>query len=94
MTPDHQIVWEYISPYFGQAGQYNLVYRAYRLPYEWVPQLEPPQETPVEPVEVSTFRVPGAAAPGVVEATEVAGVKPYQRADVVCVLSSGDLVKD
>ena len=94
VTPEHQVVWEYISPYFGQSAHYNLVYRAYRVPYEWVPQVEPPREVPVEPVEVSTFRMPGAAGLGGAEVAEVAGVKPYQRAEVLCVLSSADLTKD
>jgi hypothetical protein len=91
VTPDHRIVWEYISPYFGKTAHYNLIYRAYRLPYEWVPQLDPPKETPVEPMDVSAFRVPGAAAPGGAEVTEVPGVKPYQQAEVLCVVSTADL---
>ena len=35
-------------------------YRAYRAPYDWVPQLDTPQEVAVEPVDVSRFRVPGS----------------------------------
>jgi hypothetical protein len=34
VTPEHEIVWEYISPYFGEKDNFNLVYRAYRVPYE------------------------------------------------------------
>ncbi|MCF8146742.1 MAG: aryl-sulfate sulfotransferase [Deltaproteobacteria bacterium] len=86
VTPDHRIVWEYISPHFGQFARFNMIYRAYRLPYEWVPQLAAPKEIPVEPVNISTFRMPGAATPGPVEVTQVPGVKPYQRAEVLCVL--------
>jgi hypothetical protein len=93
VTSDHRIVWEYISPHFGQFARFNMVYRAYRLPYEWVPQLDAPKETPVVPVDVATFRMPGAAAPGAVEVTEVPGVKPYQQADVLCVLSTADIIK-
>ena len=88
VTADHRIVWEYISPHFGQFARFNLVYRAYRLPYGWVPQLDAPKETPIRPVDVATFRMPGAAAPGVVEVTEVPGVKPYQQAEVLCVLTT------
>ena len=94
VTADHRIVWEYISPHYGQFARFNMVYRAYRLPYEWVPQLDAPRETPVEPVDVATFRMPGAAAPGAVEVTEVAGVKPYQKAEVLCVVNTTDLAKD
>jgi len=94
VTQDHRIVWEYISPHFGQSARFNIVYRAYRLPYEWVPQLNAPKETLVEPVDVATFRMPGAAAPGAAEVTEVPGVKPYQRADILCVLNATNLDKD
>ncbi len=90
VTPNHRIVWEYISPHFGQFARFNMIYRAYRLPYEWVPQLDAPQETPVEPVNVATFRMPGAAASGAKEVTEVPGVKPYQRTEVFCVVKTTD----
>jgi hypothetical protein len=54
-----------------------LVYRAYRAPYEWVPQLEKPREVAIQRLDVTTFRVPGAAALGrdrvvAVEGTEAA----------------------
>jgi hypothetical protein len=94
VTTDYRIVWEYISPHFSKFARFNMVYRAYRLPYEWVPQLDAPKETSIEPVDVSTFRMPGAAAPGAVEVTEVPGVKPYQRAEVLCVLNTADMTKD
>jgi hypothetical protein len=42
----------------------NLVYRAYCAPYAWVPQLAVPRETAVQRLDVTTFRVPGAAPPG------------------------------
>jgi hypothetical protein len=93
VTTDHRIVWEYISPHFGQFARFNMVYRAYRLPYEWVPQLDAPKETPVEPLDVATFRMPGASAPGAVEVTEVSGVKPYQRTEALCVLNTADMTK-
>ncbi len=28
-------VWEYVCPYWGTALPMNMVYRSYRLPYEW-----------------------------------------------------------
>jgi len=84
VTPDHEIVWEYINPYFRKlAGKFsmNMVYRAYRVPYEWVPQLERPQETEVTPPDVSDFRISGAAARGG-RVTKVEGIDP-QRAALV-----------
>ena len=38
----------------------NLVYRAYRLPYEWVPQLEKPKESAVDAGPNYLFTVPAA----------------------------------
>ena len=65
VTADHQIVWEYISPYWRKPPlQLNMVYRAYRAPYSYVPQLTPPQERAIQRLDVKTFRVPGAAAAG------------------------------
>ena len=45
-------MWEYISPYLfssdtPSAG--NILYRAYRVPYGWVPQLPNPEEVAVDP---------------------------------------------
>ena len=58
VTPEHEIVWEYISPYYNDNGHYNLVYRAYRVPYDYVPQLKKPTEHAVIPPENSSFRIP------------------------------------
>ena len=51
VTKDGEIVWEYVNPLFtGAAGrQTNSVYRAYRVPYEWVPQVARPKESAVVP---------------------------------------------
>ncbi len=59
VTPEHEMVWEYISPYFGKAGNRNMVYRAYRLPYSWIPQADKSEEIPIPKLDVRTFRVPG-----------------------------------
>ncbi len=58
VTPEHEVVWEYISPYYSANGKYNLVYRAYRAPYDYVPQLNKPVEKAVIPPENTTYRVP------------------------------------
>ena len=58
VTPANAIVWEYVSPFFGEgANAGNRVYRAYRLPYDWVPQLSRPVERAVVPPDRRTFRV-------------------------------------
>ena len=59
-TTDHEIVWLYISSYFGNDNRGNNVHRAYRAPYAWVPQRDTPEEVAVEPVDVSKFRVTGS----------------------------------
>jgi hypothetical protein len=59
VTPEYEITWEYISPYFSDNMATNLIYRAYRVPYEWIPQLERPEEKAVPRLDSSQFRVPG-----------------------------------
>jgi hypothetical protein len=59
VTPEHEIVWEYVSPYFSEEikALENGVYRAYRVPYEWVPQVKKPAEKAVMPLPNSEMRV-------------------------------------
>jgi hypothetical protein len=52
------IVWEYMFPLFSGANQSNAVYRAYRVPYEWIPQLAVPAQRRVTPPSLGDFRVP------------------------------------
>ena len=55
----------------------NMIYRAYRVPYEWVPQATHGEEVSIEPLNVETFRVPGASAgAGTGKVTVVEGVNP------------------
>ena len=59
VTKDLEVVWEYISPYlYSVPFVRNLVYRAYRVPYEWVPQLEKPKEVAVNPGGNHQFQIP------------------------------------
>jgi hypothetical protein len=44
-------------PQFGPNGA-NAVYRAYRLPYGWIPQVAAPKEQRVAPPALGDFRVP------------------------------------
>jgi hypothetical protein len=87
VTSNHEIVWEYISPYWGTMMKINMVYRAYRLPYEWVPHVEKPVETPIERLDVTTFRLPGAAQMGPRSIAEVEGVIPYRGDSALCVVT-------
>jgi hypothetical protein len=57
VTPKGETVWEYISPYYQAKENFNMVYRAYRVPYDYVPQLKAPKEEPVIPPENRTLRL-------------------------------------
>jgi hypothetical protein len=58
VTREGTIVWEYVFPFFSGARSTNSVYRAYRLPYEWIPQIAHPAERAVTPPPAGEFRVP------------------------------------
>ena len=58
VTREGAIVWEYMYPLFGGANSSNAVYRAYRVPYDWIPQLTRPAERRVTPPALGDFRVP------------------------------------
>jgi hypothetical protein len=58
VTRDNKIVWEYIYPVFSGANATNGVYRGYRIPYEWIPQIARPKEQAVVPQANGEFRVP------------------------------------
>jgi len=58
VTVGQEIVWEYISPYEHRVFKLPLLYRAYRVPYEWAPQAERAEETAVWRIDNKKFRVP------------------------------------
>jgi hypothetical protein len=62
-----------------------MVYRAYRLPYEWVPQLEKPEEKEIVPLDVASFRVPNAAGTGTDSVVAVAGTEESYEEGALCV---------
>jgi hypothetical protein len=78
VTPDHTIVWEHVSPFFGKDGRSNFAYRAYRVPYEWVPQVQKPLETAVPRLDNSRFRVPGTIYQESYKTTPVQGTMGFQ----------------
>ncbi|MGD9902525.1 MAG: aryl-sulfate sulfotransferase [Vicinamibacterales bacterium] len=61
LTPEKEIVWEYVSPYFDKDPTLtNRIFRAHRVPYDWIPQLPRPTESRVARPDNTTFRVPGS----------------------------------
>ncbi|MBN3064326.1 aryl-sulfate sulfotransferase [Pectobacterium aquaticum] len=94
VTVDHEIVWEFISPYWGKTVNTNMLYRAYRVPYEWVPQLPRPQETQVIAPDNTQLRQPGAAAPGFASVVRIDGTRPYKKSgDALCVATDSEDLK-
>ena len=57
VTAENEIVWEYMNPNFDMNGAPTIIYRAYRVPYDWVPQLPQPQERSVVPPDLRNFRI-------------------------------------
>jgi len=93
VTADHELVWEYISPYWGKNLKMNMVYRAYRYPYDYVPQVEPPRQIAIAPTDVTHFRIPGASPRGAKSEVSVQGSIPYQVSSALCVISDKDDIK-
>ena len=58
VTVKGEIVWEYMYPLFAGANASNAVYRSYRIPYGWIPQLTAPAGKRVTPPALGDFRVP------------------------------------
>ncbi|CAM3676756.1 arylsulfotransferase family protein [Polaromonas hydrogenivorans] len=66
VTPGGEIVWEYISPYFGEVRNggegktvlSNWIYRAQPVPHGWVPTGAPLVGQAVKAIDVRTFRLP------------------------------------
>ena len=59
LTDEEEIVWEYVSPFFGDGDTpTHRIYRAHRLPYDWIPQLDTPEERSVTPPPLGEFRIP------------------------------------
>jgi hypothetical protein len=86
VTQGHDIVYEYISPYWGRMMKINLIYRSYRVPYEWVPQAAKAEERPIERIDMTKFRVPGALPSGPRRVVSVEGLLPYRPDAALCVL--------
>jgi hypothetical protein len=59
------------------------------VPYEWVPQLDKPEEVAVEPVDVRKFRVPGSEWKEDSSIVEVEGTLGYHQSQL-CVTQMED----
>lgn len=50
-------MWEYVFPDVGMS----LLYRAYRIPYDWIPQLDEPTEVKIPRIDNTTYHLEGSA---------------------------------
>ena len=89
VTYEKEIVWEWISPYFSNSKDEdsinNMIYRGYRYPYSWVPQEEVPEEIAIEPLDITTYRLPNAGKFGAKKVITVEGTLPYSESGALCV---------
>lgn len=83
VTKDKEVVWEYIYPHVDDY----LVYRAYRVPYEWVPQLTKEEPKAITPPAIADFQVPGAENPNFKDdvTVSVPGTAGYGKGSAFCV---------
>ena len=86
VTREHELVWEYVSPYFASKRYTNLVYRAYRVPYEWVPQLDLPEEIPVLRLNASEYSISGHPPKDVRRLATIEGTRSADSDVQTCVL--------
>ena len=73
ITPENETVWEYVSPYINKLTKTNMIYRAYRVPYDWVPQVKKPDEHALPRMDNSKFHVPDAVIKRPQKVTKVKG---------------------
>ena len=57
VTPERETVWEYINPY-NNGKRPGFTYRAYAVPYDFIPQLQKPEEISVTPPRNEVILVP------------------------------------
>ena len=67
-----------------------MVYRAYRYPYDYVPQVEPPKEVAIKPVDNEDFRLPGAKSKEFRRMVQVEGVEEYAEVAGFCLSTEED----
>ena len=93
VTRSGQIVWEYMSPYPNSCwGGVRELYRAYRYPYEYVPQAQHSEEIAIVPPEQAHYRMPNAVDNMGIPRTAVEGTVEYPKAltDSFCVAVEED----
>nr|WP_302826275.1 thioredoxin domain-containing protein [Anaerofustis stercorihominis] len=67
-----------------------MIYRAYRYPYEYVPQEPRPKEVEIKPIDNTTYRVPGAGKLGAKKIIDIEGTLPYYQDVALCVATDDE----
>lgn len=57
VTPKRETVWEYIDPNWRDPSNFNVVFKAFRAPYEWVPQAKHATQQEVIPPRYDKFKL-------------------------------------
>jgi len=52
VTPDHETAWEYLTPLAGSGRITSNIYRAYRVPYDWIAEADRPKEQAIERIDI------------------------------------------
>jgi hypothetical protein len=95
VTPQHELVWEFINPYRSKTStRGNIIYRAYRVPYDWVPQVEKPEEKAIPRLDNTKFRVPGSMRRKPLKVTAFKKGQKDLFESQFCVVSKDDNQKD
>lgn len=87
VTPNHEIVWEYVSPFFSKQFDTNYIYRSYRYPYDYIPQLLVPEAKEVPRINRSLFRVPGNHESAPQNVSTLESGESYETAAQICIIS-------
>ena len=84
VTRSGELVWEYMQPYREEAF---LIYRAYRYPYEYVPQATHTEEKEIIPPDLKHYRVNNAIDNSDGIRVSVKGTKdwPTEETDSFCI---------
>jgi len=91
ITSNYELVWEYMSPFFALGSNTNYLYRAYRYPYNWIPQLDEPAQTPVIKQTCATYRVPGGETREPENVSTLNGGDAYNPNSQLCIVTDDEL---
>ena len=76
-----------LTVFIGVKMKINMVYRGYRVPYEWIPQLEKPEEKAIPLIDNTRFKVPGSPRKKALRVTKVkSDVRGFRADSQLCVI--------